>query len=143
MSLQSHAVPPNGKLLLVGQDHDQVLERRFHAANWHVVTIADYQCAVNQARHEPFDVAVMIARGSLISTAEVIFNLRDINQCIEILILVERLGAHSSRRLRQLIDHPLERTRILTRRQLQKQIHRLLPQTPAGRGPLRYPTRPF
>lgn len=132
MSLQGRAAAPNGKLLLVGQDPDQVLERRFHAANWHVVTMADCQCAVNQARHEPFDVAVVIARGSLINTAEVIFNLRDINQSIELVILVERLGVHTSRLLRQLIDHPLERTRILTRRQLQKQMHRLLPQAPPG-----------
>jgi len=133
MSLQSHAVPPKGKVLLVGQDPDQVLERRFHAANWHVVTMPDCQGAIDQTRHEPFDVAILVARGSLISTAEAIFNLRDINQCIEILILVERLGTHTSRMLRQLIDHPLERTRILTRRQLQKQIHRLLPQAPPGR----------
>jgi len=132
MLLQGRAVPPNGKLLLVGQDHDQVLERRFHAANWHVVTMADCQSAVDQTRHEPFDVAVVVARGSLISTAEVVFNLRDINQSIEIVILVERRGVHTSRLLRQLIEHPLERSRILTRRQLQKQMLRLLPQAPPG-----------
>lgn len=120
--------PTSGKLLLVGQDHDQVLERRFRAASWHVVAMADCQSAVDQARHQPFDVAVVIARGSLISTAEVIFNLRDINRRMEIILVVERVGVHASQPLRQLTEHPLVRTRILTRRQLQKQIPELLQQ---------------
>jgi hypothetical protein len=74
----------------------------------------------------------MIVKGSLINIAEMIFNLRDINRSMEIVILVDRLGGHASRLLRQLIEHPLERTRILTRRQLQRQIHRFFPQAPPG-----------
>ena len=122
----------SGKLMLIGFDHQQILERRFQAANWRVLAIADSQAAVDHARHEPFDVAVVIARGSMINIAEVIFNLRDINRSTQIVILVERLGAHASQPLRQLIEHPIERTRILTRRQLQRQIHRLSPQAPPG-----------
>ncbi|MGH7872276.1 MAG: hypothetical protein ACREQO_08670 [Candidatus Binatia bacterium] len=124
--------PRHGKLMLVGLDRDQILEKRFQAANWQVVTVGDSQSAVDHARHELFDVAVVISRGSLINVAETIFNLRDIHRSMEIVVIVERLGDHASRPLRQLIEHPVERTRILTRRQLQKQIPELLRQAPAG-----------
>ena len=125
--------PTSGKLMLVGPDRDRILEKRFHAANWRVVTIADPQAAIESRHHESFDIAVVIARGSLINVAETIFNLRDINRKMEIILVVERVGVHASQLLRQLTEHPLARTRILTRRQLQKQISGLLQQvSPSG-----------
>lgn len=132
MSSYARNDPISGKLILVGMDHDQILERRFHAANWQVVAITDPQKAIDHARHESFDIAVVIARGSLINVAEIIFNLRDINRSMKIVLVVERLGAHASWLLRQLIEHPLAGTLILTRRQLQKQISGLLLQTPTS-----------
>jgi hypothetical protein len=98
--------------MLVGLDRDQILQKRFQAANWQVLTVGDPQSAVNHARHELFNVAVVISRGSLINLAEMIFNLRDINRSMEIVIVVDRLGNHASRPLRQLIEHPVERTRF-------------------------------
>ena len=116
--------------MLVGTDVNRILEKRFTAAGCRVVKASDNQAAVDHARHEASDVAVLVASGSLINVAETIFNLRDLNRSLEIIILINRSGQHISRFLRQLIEHPIEGTRILTRRQLQKELHAFSQQSP-------------
>jgi hypothetical protein len=110
------------RIMLVGIDEKQILERRLRAAGCRVVIARDHQAALNYARHEIFDSAILVSKGSLLNVAEVVFNLRDLNPAITILVLVDRLAQPTNRFLRQLLNHPIERTRILTRRQLQKQL---------------------
>ena len=110
-----------GKMILIGLDHSQILERRFKAAGYEVLTVTDGPTAIEHARREPLDTAVLLSTGSLVNAAETVFNLRDLNGSMEIIILVNRLP-HSSRFLRPLLEHPIERTRVLTRRQLQREL---------------------
>jgi len=130
MSPQARANSKVGKIMLVGVDVNQILEKRFTAAGCQVVKVADNQAAIDHARHEPLDATVLMSSGSLTDVVETIFNLRDLNRFMEILVLVDRRGPHSSRFLRQLLEHPIEGTRILTRRQLQKELHAFLQQSP-------------
>jgi len=111
-----------GKMMLVGLDYSQVLERRFKAAGYQVLTVTDSLTAIEHARREPLDTAVLVSTGSLVNVADTAFNLRDLNRSMEIIILVNRLGPRSSRFLRPLLEHPIERTRVLTRRQLQREL---------------------
>jgi hypothetical protein len=120
--------------MLVGSDPNQIIERRLQGAGCHVVRVNDSITAIDQARHEYFDVAVLVSSGPLINVAETIFNLRDINRSMEIIIVVERMGKDSSRFLRPLLQHPIERTRILTRRQLQKHLHASTTPSPPGKA---------
>jgi hypothetical protein len=113
----------SGKIMLVGSDDKKILERRLHAAGCQVIKVNDNEDALDHARHEVFDMTVLVCRGSLINVAETIFNLRDLNGSMEIIILVDRLGKPTTRFFRQLIEHPIAGTQILTRRQLQKQLH--------------------
>jgi hypothetical protein len=113
----------NGKIMLVGIDDKQILQRRLEAAGRQVIKVADNEAALDHARHEVFDATLLVSRGSLLNVAEVIFNLRDLNGSMEIIILVDRLGKQTNRFLRQLLEHPIEGTQILTRRQLQKRLH--------------------
>lgn len=108
--------------MLIGVDARQILQRRFQLAGCQVVKVSDNQSALFQARQESFDLAVLVSKGSLTNTAETIFNLRDVRASMEIIVLVERL-AKSNRFLRQLLQHPIKGTYILTRRQLQKHLH--------------------
>ena len=119
--------------MLVGIDNNQLLERRLQAAGCQVVKVSDDQAALDHARHEVFDKTVMVSRGSLINVTETIFNLRDLNGSMEIIIVVDRLGKHTNRFLRQLLEHPIEGTQIMTRRQLQKILHGAAPPAPPGR----------
>jgi 5S rRNA maturation endonuclease (ribonuclease M5) len=120
------------RIMLVGSDPNQVLEKRFKAAGYQVLKANDNQSAIDYVRREALDTAVFVSQGSLINVAEAIFNLRDLNRTMEIIVLVDRLGRHPGRFLRQLLEHPIERTRILTRRQLQKQLQTFVQQSPPG-----------
>jgi hypothetical protein len=73
----------SGKIMLVGCDNKQILERRFQAAGTHVVKVTDNEAAFDHARHEAFDATVLVSRGSLINVAETVFNLRDLNRSME------------------------------------------------------------
>jgi len=123
MARQASAGARTGKILLVGLDYNQLLEKRFADAGYEVVAVSDGAAAIERARAEALTVAVVVSSGSLINMAETIFNLRDVNRSIEIVLIVDRLGRRVSKFLRQLIEHPIEGTRIVTRRQLQKQLH--------------------
>jgi len=116
-----------GKMMLVGLDYSQILERRFKAAGYQVLTVTDSLSAIEHARREPLDTAVLVSTGSLINVADTAFNLRDLNRSMEIIILVNRSGPRSGRFLRPLLEHPIERTRVLTRRQLQRELTASLP----------------
>jgi len=116
-----------GKMMLVGLDYSQILERRFKTAVYQVLTVTDSLTAIEHARREPLDTAVLVSTGSLINVADTAFNLRDLNRSMEIIILVSRSGPRSGRFLRTLLEHPIERTRVLTRRQLQRELTASLP----------------
>lgn len=127
------AAPNKGaKIMLVGADNNHILERRFQAAGCRVTKVPDNGAALDRARHEVFDATVLVSSGSLISVAETIFNLRDLNSSMAIIIVVGRLGRPANRFLRQLLQHPIEGTQFVTRRQLQKQLHGS-PAAPPGR----------
>lgn len=127
MSSETHANGTRDKVMLVGIDSKQIIQKRLQAAGCRVIKVADEETAVDQVRHEVFDKTVMVSKGSLINIAETIFNLRDLNRSMEIIILVDRLGKQANRILRQLLQHPIAGTQIMTRRQLQKALHGTAP----------------
>lgn len=133
MSSETQASGTGDKVMLVGIDSKQVIEKRLQAAGCQVIKVADEETALDQVRHEVFDKAVMVSKGSLINIAETIFNMRDLNRSIEIIILVDRLSKQTNRFLRQILQHPIEGTQIMTRRQLQKVLHGAAPPAPPGR----------
>jgi hypothetical protein len=135
MARQASAGAKTGKILLVGLDYNQLLEKRLAHAGYEVVPVSDRAAAMERAREEALTGAVVVSSGSLINMAETIFTLRDINGSIEIMLIVDRLGRRVSKFLRQLIEHPIEGTRILTRRQLQQQLHGLSQHSPPEARP--------
>ena len=116
--------------MLVGFDRKQILERRLRAAGARVTPVRDGAAALDHARHELFDAAVLVSKGSITNVAEMVFNLRDLNRSMTIVILVDRMGRQTHRFLRQLLEHPIQGTRIVTRRQLQKQLFGMLAPPP-------------
>jgi hypothetical protein len=122
----------SARIMLVGADEKKLLERRLQAAGCQVIIANDRQEALDYARHEAFQAAVLVSKGSLINVAETIFNLRDLNGSMEIIVIVDRLDKPTNRFLRQLIEHPISGTQILTRRQLQRRLHVASPPAPPG-----------
>ena len=118
--------------MLFGCDRKKLLEKRFLAAGCQVTKVSDNAAAIDQARHQLFGMSVLVFTGSLINTAETVFNLRDLNPAMEIIVLVDRVRKQTSRFLRQLLEHPIQGTQILTRRQLQKRLHAVGQSAPPG-----------
>ncbi len=132
MMPEANANSKVAKIMLVGSDHKQILEKRFQAAGCQVIKVGSGETAIDFVRHDTFDTTVLVSVGSMINVAETIFNLRDLNRSMEIIVLIESRVKNSNRFLRQLFEHPIAGTRILTRRQLQKQLHPSKQPSPPG-----------
>src|SRR3989337_221972 len=94
-------IPNLGKVILVGSEDETILEKRLRAAGCEVVTVTDGRTAFERVHHEPFDGAVLVSRGLLITVTETIFNLRDINPSMEIIVVLDRGSRHSRRLIKQ------------------------------------------
>jgi ActR/RegA family two-component response regulator len=110
------------KIMLIGVDPHHVQERRFRAAGYEVVCAPNRESGLDFARHHRLDGAVILSHGSLLNVAEIIFNLRDLCSAIKIIILLPYGAKTTGRFVRQLLNHPIQGSEIMTRRQLQKQL---------------------
>jgi len=79
--------------------------------------------ALDVARHQSFKRAVLLANDSLLSATEIACNLHDLYGSMQIFIVIDARFKKSHRALRQLYEHPIAGTEIVTRRQLQKRLH--------------------
>jgi len=113
-----------GKVMLIGADRNNVQERRFRAAGYDVVCAANRRSALDCVRNQTLESAVILSRGSILNVAETIISLKDLCPVIRIIVVL-RLGAQSTDRfVRQLMEHPIQGSEIITRRELQKRLSR-------------------
>jgi len=111
-----------GMIMLIGVDRNHVLERRFQAAGYTVVSAGDQDTALDIARHHALDGVLMLSQESLPNVAETIFNLRDLCPAAKIIVLLQHGTKTSKRFLRQLRDHQIAGSEVMTRRELQKRL---------------------
>lgn len=79
--------PERKKVLLVcSRGCGRVEEDLRHAGYW-VTKVADGAAAIERAKHEPLNAAVLISTGSKMDLAETALNLKDINPGVEIIIV--------------------------------------------------------
>jgi uncharacterized NAD(P)/FAD-binding protein YdhS len=110
-------------------DRNNVQERRFRAAGYEVVCAANRRSALDYVRHHALEGAVILSRGSALSVAETILSLKDLCPAMKIVLVLRRGAQPSDRFIRQLMNHPIQGSKIITRRELQK---RLREQAPKG-----------
>jgi hypothetical protein len=124
ISLNSPMTAPiqRGKIMLIGVDRNNVQERRFRAAGYEVVCAANRRSALDCVRHHAFEGAVILARGSTLSIAETILSLKDLCPVIKIIIVLRQGAQSTDRFVRQLMNHPIQGSEIMTRRELQKRL---------------------
>lgn len=79
-----------------------------------VVKVRDGRAAVSLAERESFDAAVVVSTGKDMDLAETVFNLRDINRSMQIIILTDQGGADRSVVAEEIIARATPRTRVLT-----------------------------
>ena len=114
------------RIMLVGCDKKRTLQKRLEAAGAQVIRVSNGTAALDYARRETLHGAVLVSKGALIDDAEIVFNLRDLHRGLRIILLIDRVKGARKRLLQQLIEHPIEGTRVVTRREMQQQLSGLL-----------------
>ncbi|MGZ8443154.1 MAG: hypothetical protein ACXW6K_09285 [Candidatus Binatia bacterium] len=122
LAVKASARSQRGMIMLLGVDRNHVLERRFQAGGYTVVCAGDQETALEIARHHALDAAVMLSQDSLLNVAETTFNLRDLCPAAKIIVLLQHGVKTSKRFLRQLRDHQIAGSEVMTRRELQKRL---------------------
>jgi len=77
------------KALLVGAERSGEVTQWLARAGCAVTSVADGTAAVQAARRETFDLAIIVSTGETMDLLETLFNLRDINDPMEIVIVTD------------------------------------------------------
>jgi CheY-like chemotaxis protein len=80
--------PQLKKVLLVCSRDCGGVEENLRHAGYRVIKVADGSAAIERAKHEPLNAAVLISTGTKMDLAETVLNLKDINSSVEIIIVV-------------------------------------------------------
>ena len=81
-----------GKVMLVCSDACNEVEECLLAAGCRVIKVKDGEAAVARVEREIFDAAVLVATGKRMDLAETVFNLRDLNRSMQIIIVADQGG---------------------------------------------------
>jgi hypothetical protein len=80
--------PQLKKVLLVCSRGCDRVEDNLRHAGYRVIKVADGAVAIERARYERLNAAVLISTGTQMDLAETALNLKDINSTVEIIIVV-------------------------------------------------------
>lgn len=102
------------RVLLVCNQICKEVENYLHHAGCQVTRVSRGTAAVDRARHETLDAAVLISTGPEMDLAETALNLRDIKPSIAIVIIADRQSAVEEADQTGAIAHAVPRIRVLT-----------------------------
>jgi len=108
-----------GRVMLVCSETCDEVEKHLLAAGCWVVKVGDGQAAVSRARRELFDAAVVVSTGKTMDLAETVFNLRDINGSMQIVIVAEALGINQRVIAEEIISPCVPNTKVVTIQELE------------------------
>ena len=102
------------KVLLVCSGICKEVENCLQQAGCRVTKVDQGRAAVNRARHEMLDTAVLISTGPDMDLAETALNLRDINPSIAIIFVADRQGGDQEADPTDAIAHAIPKAKVLT-----------------------------
>jgi hypothetical protein len=102
------------KVMLVCSEGCNEVEECLVAAGCWVVRVESGQAAVSQAQREIFGAAVLVSTGKEMDLAETAFNLRDISDSMQIVIVADHRGIDDNAIASQIAEHFVRNTRVLT-----------------------------
>lgn len=110
------------KIVVIGEDHNRAAEKQLRAAGYDVVSAVDREAALAVTRHQRIQRALVVSQGSLVNVAETVVCLKDLCPTMKIIVLLHRGAKPTNRFLRQMLDHPIEGSQIMTRRELRRHL---------------------
>ena len=111
-----------GKIMLVCSDSCDEVEKCLLSAGCWVVKVRDGETAVSQAQREIFDAAVLVSTGKTMDLAETVFNLRDINGSMQIIIVADQDDINQSPIVKEIVARMTPNTQALTIVELENQL---------------------
>ena len=82
--------------MLVGSLPGDEVEKCLLSAGYEVTPVHDGEAAISQAQRAAFSMAVLLSTGKAMDLAETVFNLRDVNPSMQIIIITDREGIEKS-----------------------------------------------
>ena len=108
--------------MLVCSEAYEEVEKCLLAAGCKVVKVGDGQAAVSRAQRELFDAAVVVSTGKTMDLVETVFNLRDINGSMQIIIVADRGDINQSAIVKEIVARLTPNTQALTIAELENQL---------------------
>ena len=108
-----------GRVMLVCSETCDEVEKCLLAAGCWVVRVGEGQAAVSRAQRELFDAAVVVSTGKTMDLVETVFNLRDINGSMQIVIVAEALGINQRVIAEEIISPCVPNTKVVTIQELE------------------------
>ena len=105
--------PGPKKILLVCSPDCNRVEQHLVHAGYGVTKVGEGTAAIERAKHELLNAAVLISTGKEMDLAETIFNLRDVNPSIEIIIIANPDSAEEKAAETAAIVQALPETTVL------------------------------
>lgn len=102
-----------GKVILVSSGACNEVEECLLAKGCRVIKVKDGEAAVARAEREIFDAAVLVATGKRMDLAETVFNLRDLNGSMQIIIVGDEGGIDRDAIARKIARHFVPNTMVL------------------------------
>jgi CheY-like chemotaxis protein len=107
-------IPEPKKVLLVCSRGCGRVEEHLRHAGYGVTKVADGAAAIERAKHEPLNAAVLISTGTEMDLAETVLNLKDINPAVEIIIVTGSDNAEEKAAQTAAILRALPETTVVT-----------------------------
>jgi len=110
------------KIMLIGMEiPDQLVELILDAGS-SVTTLPSRKTAVSRAHREMFDAAVIISTGEEMDLAETVFNLRDVNSSMQLIIVSDRADANESAIPKEALVRLVPNTKVMTAQELKRHL---------------------
>jgi hypothetical protein len=107
-----------GKIMLVGSKIPIPLMESLLDAGSQVTRIQSGKSAVSHAHREMFDAAIIVSTGDEMDVAETIFNLRDINRAMQVILVSDRAKASESEIPKDSLERIVPNTKVMSIQEL-------------------------
>jgi DNA-binding NarL/FixJ family response regulator len=114
------------KIMLVGAEIPPPVMELLLDTGSRVTKLPSGKTAVTHAQRELFDAAIIFSTGEEMDLAETVFNLRDINSSMQVIIVSDRRDAAEGAIPKQALARAVQNAKVMTMKELKK--HFDLPQ---------------
>ncbi len=110
------------KVMLVGPEIPDQLLQVVLDTGARVTTLPNGKTAVSHAHHETFDVAIIVSTGEEMDLAETVFNLRDVNRSMQVIIVSERSDVNEGAIPKKALVRLVPNTKVMTAQELKRHL---------------------